>query len=241
MRWHDLLFAHWRIDAQALRALVPPALAIDSFDGSAWIGVVPFRMTGVRPRFVPPLPWLTAFPELNVRTYVTSGGKAGVWFLSLDAARWLAVIAARAAFHLPYVHARMRCVERDGWIEYASERREPGRRGVSPASFRARYRPTGPGSFAVAGSLAHFLTARYCLYAADASGAVFRSEIDHPPWPLAAAEVEIERNTMLAAHGLATPREPPLLHFARRLEVVGWMPERVPEPPEHVEVRERST
>ena len=230
MRWHDLLFAHWRIETQALRALVPASLEIDRFDGSAWIGVVPFRMTGVRPRFVPPIPWLSAFPELNVRTYVTTGGRAGVWFLSLEAARWLAVVAARAAFHLPYVHARMRCVERDGWIEYASERLDHGRRGARPAAFRARYRPTGPSSRAVESSLAHFLTARDCLYALDSSGALLRGEIDHLPWPLAPAEAEIDHNTMLAAHGLETPHEPPLLHFARRLEVVGCLPERVEGP-----------
>src|SRR5262245_23161746 len=109
MRWHDLLFLHWPIAAAELRPRIPAPLAIDEHSGSAWIGVVPFRMTNVRPRGVPGLPWLSAFPELNVRTYVTHGGKPGVWFFSLDAAQRLAVIAARRRFHLPYFHARMTC------------------------------------------------------------------------------------------------------------------------------------
>ena len=105
--WHDLLFAHWPIDASHLRPLIPAALEIDKFQGEAWIGVVPFRMSGVRLRATPALPTLSAFPELNVRTYVTHGGKPGVWFFSLDAANAIAVSVARAWFHLPYFNARM--------------------------------------------------------------------------------------------------------------------------------------
>jgi uncharacterized protein YqjF (DUF2071 family) len=184
-------------------------------------------MSNVRPRFVPGLPWLSAFPELNVRTYVTRDGKPGVWFLSLDAARLLAVRVARAKFHLPYFHARMRCEEREGWIEYASERVDSkSGRAAPPAAFTARYRATGPIFHARAGTLEHFLTARYCLYAQSPDGQVqgqlLRGEIDHAPWPLQIAECEVERNSMLAAHGLPTRTEPPLLHFARRLDVAAW-------------------
>ena len=138
--WHDLLFAHWRIDAALLRPLIPAPLEIDTFQNEAWIGVVPFRMSGVRLRATPALPALSAFPELNVRTYVTYGGKPGVWFFSLDAANAIAVSVARAWFHLPYFNARMRCESRNGWIEYTSERTH---RGAASAKLRARYRPAG--------------------------------------------------------------------------------------------------
>jgi len=219
MRWHDLLFMHWPIEPAALKGKVPAELEIDRFDGSAWIAVVPFRMTAVRPRLVPPLPWLSAFPELNVRTYITRDGKPGVWFLSLDAARSLAVRAARATFHLPYFHAAMSCRERDGRIDYSSERIHPGAR---PAAFAARYRPTGPTFAARPYTLERFLTARSCLYSQSPDGRLWRGEIDHPPWPLQPAEADVSRNTMLAAHGLPTPSTAPLLHFARRLDVVAW-------------------
>src|SRR5262249_36943564 len=113
MSWHDLLFLHWPVPVDSLRPHIPAALAIDTFEGSAWLGVVPFRMSGVRPRYMPKAPWVSAFPELNVRTYVSIGGKPGVWFFSLDAANPIAVWLARATFHLPYMHARMASREVD--------------------------------------------------------------------------------------------------------------------------------
>src|SRR5580693_1769927 len=138
--WHDLLFAHWPVDARKLRALVPESLEIDQFEGQAWLAVVPFRMTGVRLRGTPAMPWLSSFPELNVRTYVTLGGKPGVWFFSLDAGNPLAVAIARSWFHLPYFRAQMFCEERDGWIYYRSERTH---RDVPSGLLEARYRPVG--------------------------------------------------------------------------------------------------
>ena len=230
--WHDLLFAHWPIDADRLRPLIPAALEIDKFQGEAWIGVVPFRMSGVRLRATPALPMLSAFPELNVRTYVTHGGKPGVWFFSLDAANAIAVSIARAWFHLPYFNARMRCETRSAWIEYASERTH---RNAAKAKLRMRYGPTGEIFHAEPGTLEHFLTERYCLYAADAKGRVSRGEIQHAPWPLQSAQAEFRENTMIEAaikSGATVPlltndpRQPtaPLLHFARRQDVVVWRP-----------------
>jgi uncharacterized protein YqjF (DUF2071 family) len=222
MRWHDLLFMHWPVSPAALRPHIPPSLQLESFDGAAWLGVVPFRMSGVRPRGVPALPWVSAFPELNVRTYVTAGGKPGVWFFSLDAANPLAVRGARRAFHLPYYDARMAAERSEGGgVRYTSVR---SHRGAPPAAFRARYRPSGPAFQAAAGSLDRWLTARYCLYAADRRGTLWRGDIDHAPWPLQPAEVEVERNTMPAPLGLVLPDRPALLHFARYLAVVAWWP-----------------
>jgi len=141
MQWHDLLFMHWPVPPAVLRPLIPPALALETFDGAAWLGVTPFRMAGTRPRLVPPLPWLSAFPELNVRTYVTAEGKPGVWFFSLDAANPLAVRGARALFHLPYYDAAME-VEKDGHgVRYTSTRTH---RGTLSATFTGGYRPCGP-------------------------------------------------------------------------------------------------
>ena len=144
--WHDLLFAHWPVDARLLRPLLPPQLHIDAFEGHAWLAVVPFRMTGVRLRGAPAVPGLSSFPELNVRTYVTCGAKPGVWFFSLDAGNSLAVAIARAWFHLPYFRARMSCRERNGGIEYASHRAHSGADGWRTRSrhcVRVR-QPSGP-------------------------------------------------------------------------------------------------
>jgi len=221
--WHDLLFAHWPVEPTVLRPLLPPQLQIDTFEGRAWLAVVPFRMTGVRLRGTPSVPWLSAFPELNVRTYVTSGGKPGVWFFSLDAANPLAVAIARAWFHLPYFRARMSCEQREGLILYASQRTHR----KAPAAFlECRYRPVGDVSSAQAGTLEHFLTERYCLYATNARGQIIRGEIHHPPWPLQPAEAEFARNSMTESLGIAlTPQ--PLLHFARRQDVLVWPPRKI--------------
>src|SRR5271154_4312805 len=156
--WHDLLFAHWPIDPALMRALtrphIPAALQIDTFDGQAWIAVVPFRMSGVRLRGTPPLPWLSAFPELNVRTYVVADHKPGVWFFSLDARNPAAVAIARAWFHLPYFRARMSCHERVARIEYRSERTH---RGAACGELQGKYRPSGAEFLARGGSLESFL------------------------------------------------------------------------------------
>jgi uncharacterized protein YqjF (DUF2071 family) len=217
--WHDLLFAHWPLDPAALLPWIPPPLAVDCFDGRAWLGVVPFQMAGVTPRGVPALPGLSAFAELNVRTYVTAGGKAGVLFFSLDAASRLAVEVARLTYHLPYYRARMAVRTEGETIHYASRRTDPRGR---PAELVARYGPAGPVVGSRPGSLDHFLTERYCLYAPVADGRLYRAEIHHAPWPLQPGAATFERNTMAAAAGLTLPSDPPVLHFARRLDVVVW-------------------
>ena len=222
--WHDLLFAHWPVDTRILRALIPNRLEIDTFDGQAWLAVVPFRMTGVRLRGTPTMPWLSAFPELNVRTYVTCGGRPGVWFLSLDAANSLAVAIARSWFHLPYFRARMSCLERDGSIWYQSERTH---RGAPAGLFAGCYRATGEVFSPEQGTLEHFLAERYCLYTSDARSQIIRGEIHHSPWRLQVAEADISRNTMAEAAGVPLPDAKPLLHFAKRQDVVVWQPERV--------------
>jgi uncharacterized protein len=217
--WHDLLFAHWALPASAVRPLVPAQLALDAFDGECWVGVVPFRMSGIRGRALPPFPGLSRFPELNVRTYVTHGGKPGVYFFSLDAANLPAVWAARAFYHLPYFHAAMTSHEHGENIQYASRR--SSRRHRIPAEFRGSYRPTGEVRVRGKGSIEHWLTERYCLYTVH-RGQVYRGEIHHPPWPLQDAEADIQINTVAQADGVPLPPTTPLLHFSRCQEVLIW-------------------
>jgi uncharacterized protein YqjF (DUF2071 family) len=224
MKWHDLLFMHWPIKSEMLRPYMPTALTLDMFDGTAWIGVVPFQMRGVRPRLVPALPVLSAFPELNVRTYVTAEGKPGVWFFSLDAGNSAAVEMARDVFHLAYYNARMSCQLVGSHVRYSSVRTH---RNSAPAAFQGQYRPTGAVYRSTPGTLEHWLTERYCLYAANRQGQIWRGDIHHARWPLQPAEAEIERNTMTKQIGLTLPETKPILHFARYLDVVGWLPQRV--------------
>jgi uncharacterized protein YqjF (DUF2071 family) len=213
--WHDLLFAHWPLPLAAVRPLVPAQLTLDTFDGQCWIAVTPFRMSGIRGRGLPPLPGLSRFPELNVRTYVTFGGKAGVYFFSLDAANLPAVWAARTFFHLPYFHATMKSEERESVIHYHSLRHH------ASAELRGHFAPTADVQLRKQGSLEHWLTERYCLYTTY-KNQVFRAEIHHLSWPLQNAEAEFETNTVAAAAGITLPEISPLLSFARRLEVLIW-------------------
>jgi uncharacterized protein YqjF (DUF2071 family) len=223
MTWHDLLFAHWALPPDALRPLVPAPLSLDTFEGRAWLAVAPFHMSDVAPRGVPALPGVSAFPELNVRTYVTCAGAPGVLFFSLDAGSRLAVEAARILYRLPYYRAALSVTPEGEGVRYASRRRD--RRG-RPAKFRARYAPQGPVFQAAPGSLEHFLVERYCLYATAPGGRVYRADIHHAPWPLQTASATIELNTMAVAAGVTLPPTPTLLHFARRLDVVAWAPHR---------------
>jgi uncharacterized protein YqjF (DUF2071 family) len=218
--WRNLLFAHWPVAPAALRPLIPAGLQLETFAGDAWVGVVPFHLSRIAPRGSPERLGV-GFPELNVRTYVTFGEIPGIWFFSLDAARLSAVVGARAAYHLPYYWAVMQ-IETAGWIDYTS------RRLFSPggAAFAGRYWPTGPVFESAPGSLEEWLTARYCLYAADRQGRLYRAEINHGPWPLQPAEADITMNTTAAPLGLVLTGAP-LLHFARCLDMVTWLPERI--------------
>jgi uncharacterized protein len=218
--WHNLLFAHWPVPHDQLRPLVPKELPLDVFDGACWVGVVPFHMSGARLRGMPPIPWLSQFPELNLRTYVMLENKPGVFFFSLDAASLLAVVGARALYHLPYVHARMRVGIEQEVVHYSSQRAH------SSAQLVAEYSPTGTVHHTSPGSLEYFFTERYCLYTVYRS-AVYCCEIHHAPWPLQDATAEFHVNTMAASHGIALPGTKPLLHFARRQEVLIWPVRRV--------------
>lgn len=216
--WYSLLFAHWPVSPEALRPLIPKPLELDLREGQAWLGVTPFVVAGLRVRGTPPLPWLSRFPELNVRTYVDYGGRPGIYFFSLDAARLAAVAAARRAYRLPYFHAEMSTRPQAGAVHYESKRIDSNRLSVE---LRARYGPTGPRLPVDNGSLERWLAERYCLYLVDERGRALRAEIHHPPWPLQPATAAIERNTMARPLGLELDSTP-LLHYSVRQDTLIW-------------------
>jgi uncharacterized protein len=220
--WCDLLFAHWPAPPATLQELVPPPLVVQEFEGTSWVGVVPFRMADVSRRPLPVLPYVSGFPELNVRLYVEYRGRPGVWFLSLDAASRLAVWFARRFFHLPYFRARMSAEQVASTTRYSSLRLDE----PAGAAFEATYAPAGPVRETRPGSLEHWLTERYCLYAKSPKGDLFRTEVHHHPWPLAKAEASISRNDLLSIYGLGAG-PPALTHFSRRVDVVTWAPQRL--------------
>jgi uncharacterized protein YqjF (DUF2071 family) len=222
--WNELLFAHWPVSPEAIRRLVPATLELDLFEGSAWVAATPFRMSGVRVHFSPPVPGLSAFPEINVRTYVRYGDFPGVWFFTLDCASAVAAAAARSVFHLPYHHSEIEVQSANGRVSYKSRRVETD---APPAEFVADYGPAGDAAEATdLGGFAAWATERYCLYGADGDS-LYRCDIHHAPWRLRPAGAEIHRNSIVHAAGVHLPETPPTLHFAERQEVLTWMPARV--------------
>jgi uncharacterized protein YqjF (DUF2071 family) len=217
--WLDLLFAHWPVPYEQLRPLVPQEMKLDTYDGYAWIGVVPFRMEGIQLRAMPEIPFTNKFAELNVRTYVTAGDKPGVYFFSLDAASRMAVEAARLLFYLPYFHAAMKAEQTAGMYNYESHRKD--KRGAAVA-FEGSYRPTSEPFSSIQNSFEHWLTERYCLYSLSNKRTVYRGDIHHLPWPLQLAEAEIRVNTMASGQGIRCIERAPVLHFAKQLDVLIW-------------------
>jgi hypothetical protein len=213
--WQDLCFLHFEAGAAELRTRLPRGLELDLFDGKAWVGIVPFRMAETTRRGLPTFAPLSDFPELNVRTYVTTGGKPGVWFFSLDAGNRLAVWLGRSLFHLPYRHAQFHLNESDGACDYRMT--GPG------VEFAATYTPLEPAP-SVAGSFEHWATERYCLYCADQQGALWRAEVQHPKWPLQRAKAIVLCNTVTSLK--LGPQHPAVL-FSKRIDVVVWPLERV--------------
>ena len=214
-RWSELGFLHWPVEAAALRPLLPPRLSVDTYEGQAYVGVVPFTISRSRVAGLPPLPGLDRFHEVNARTYVHLEGRdPGVWFFSLDASHRLAVWAARALYHLAYRYASI-TMDRGPAVRFASRRRRPG---PLPAGCEVTYTPQGPVSPAAPGSLEHFLAERYVLYAARGRR-LYRGQVHHAPYPLQAARVEGLRENLVAAAGLSRPDAAPLAHYASAVDV----------------------
>ncbi len=226
--WGKLLFMHWRIDEKHLRPLIPQALKIDAFDGSAWIAVAPFTMWDIRalPPFLPAVPGLSSAHELNVRTYVYLDNVPGVWFFSLDCNSSLAVMAARTFYHLPYYAAEIELVEENG----KNESDKPGSCSIDyslvrsedpPATFHSKWTVGEHLATSRPNSLEFFLTERYCLYS-EHNSKLYRARIHHNPWPLQTAELNSFESSMIESHGLPTPEGDPLLHYCEELSVEIW-------------------
>lgn len=222
-QWNDLLFAHWPLPPDEVRAAMPAAMRehLDVREGAAWVGVFPFWMSGVRLRVLPALPGLSRFPELNVRTYVTLEGKPGVYFFSLDAGNLPAVMGARLGFALRYFYAAMKVTVSAGdEVEYSSRRKY----GPRPGDFAARYRPSAATVFVPQpGTLESFLVDRYCLYSVTGKK-VLRGEIHHLPWRLQPASAEISELSVAESHGLKLPATAPHLMFSKHMEMIAWAP-----------------
>ena len=219
--WRDLAFIHYRVPAETLRKLIPSGLTLQEFDGSAWVGLVPFRMAGVMKRPWPDLPGFSEFPELNLRTYVDVGGKPGVWFFSLDAASWPVVWGGRNLYRLPYFLAKMRQDFVDGGWNYSS------RRNVGGTRFVARYRPVGGVFFAEPGTFEHWAAERYCLYSGGRGSSLRRVEVHHAPWPLQRADVAIETCEVLDAAGITPSEDAPVCHYSTGVDVVSFAAETI--------------
>jgi uncharacterized protein YqjF (DUF2071 family) len=221
--WSTMTFLHWSYRPSVVQRLLPRSLEVESFDGRAWVGLLPFRMRHVRIPGLPAAPWLSQFPETNVRTYVRGpDGQSAIWFFSLDAARLPAVLAARTTYWLRYFWADMGVQEDGRRVRYHSRRRWPGSSG---AACRAVVELDEPFEVGELGELDHFLTARYALYTVIAGRLVY-AHAQHPPWPLARARVlDLEENLIEAA-GLPAPQGPPLVHHSRGVPVrIGaWKP-----------------
>ena len=224
--WSDLLFMHWPVPVALLQPHLPPRLRIDTYDGMAWLAVVPFRMSKVRTRLTPPVPGASEFLELNVRTYVHLDGVPGVWFFSLDATNALAVWLARTVFNLPYLRATMRMDSPGAQLrQFTAERTHSG---VPAAHFRATWTIGVPLPPAEPGSLAFFLTERYCLYASNkAQTKLYRGRVAHEPWPLRSAQVLHYESTLVESLGLPTPTGSPLIHAGGPVSVELWPMQRV--------------
>ncbi len=219
--WSELLFLHWPVPAELIQPHLPARLRPDVHDGTAWLAVVPFQMSKVRPRFGPAVRGLSAFVELNVRTYVHLDGVPGVWFFSLDATSALAVWAARTLFHLPYLRATMRLDSPTPLLRQLTAERTHA--GAPPAALRATWSLGAPLPPAEPGSLLFFLTERYCLYTSNrAQTKLYRGRVAHAPWPLRTATLLHYESNLVEGHGLPTPAGKPLVHAGGPVAVELW-------------------
>lgn len=226
--WHHLLFLHWEVPPQELQALIPPELTVDTYDGKAYVGLIPFTVTGARPVLTPPLPWISNFHEINVRTYVHHKGRnPGVWFFSLDASSAIAVAAARAAYKLRYFHSQIECnatSEAMPTIDFKAHRTDP--QSPSPANATLKYQPMeGIVTHAQVGSLEHFLIERYILYATDEAHRLHRARVHHQPYPVQRAELLTMEETLIWAAGIRRSESLPLRHYASEVSVRIYPPE----------------
>lgn len=221
--WHNLLFAHWPVESGALYPLIPAELELDTFEGQAWFGIIPFRLSHVRLNSMPRMPLVSYFSEINVRTYVLHDGIPGVFFLSMDTDNRFTTALARPWFHLPYYNAHVRMarvrMRTSASICFSSQRTS---RCASPAAFCGCYSPTSAVYRSEPGSLESWLTERYCYFSPGSRGRLYRCDIHHDSWPLQKASLHTLSNTMALSHNISLPEREPLLHYCHKLKAYIW-------------------
>jgi len=217
--WNNLTFMHWAYEPAAVQAVLPPGLEVHTYGGKAWVGLVPFMMR-VETAGKRGVPWVSNFCETNVRTYARAAdGTTGVWFLSLDAARFGAVAVARVGYHLPYFWSRMRVRTFGNIVTYESRRRWPGPKGATSMSVIEVGEQYTPEEL---DDRDHWLTARWRLYSHQPRGLRF-AQADHPPWVLHRAKVLHLDDGLIEAAGLPAPTGDPLVHWSPGVDVrIGW-------------------
>ena len=217
--WRNFLFTHWPIPTEILRPHIPSTLEIDTYNGSAWLGVVVFVMEGIYPRGLSSISLTPAFPEINVRTYVHYDGKPGILFMSLDVGDWASYTIAKKWYRLPYKKSSISFQQ-----EGQTFRCQSVRKGKTnpPISFQVKYTPVSEVYFPKEGTLDHWLTERYCLFSSDNGNVIFCGDIHHRPWPLQKASANISRNTLFSPFDLAVSGTKPVFHFSKGVDTLIW-------------------
>lgn len=215
-KWEHLLFMHWPVREDLIKNHLPPGLELDTYDGNAWISIIPFKVSAMRLRKMPKLPYFGCFLELNVRTYVKKDKKAGVYFFSLDTSKLLAAAGGRIAT-LSYYYAKMNMKKERDQIIFSSVRK-----GKSTSGFKASYRPAADPFHPEKESLDYWLMERYFLYSYR-YGKLFRGDIHHRKWEVQKAEADVKKQTMTAFLGEKTSYTKPLFHYARSKQALFWM------------------
>jgi uncharacterized protein YqjF (DUF2071 family) len=226
MEWHDVLFLHWPMPKAQLSAHIPDSLSVETQNGTAWLGIVPFRMSDIHPRWLPSVHYLSNFPELNIRTYVTDGDVSGVWFFSLDASSWLSVQIARWTYSLNYYHAKMSVSKTDDRVDYTSRRSESE---TGDFQFKGWYEPTNSLGRNKS-ELEVFLTERYFLFSSDRSDKLYRGRIQHPSWELHEASCKID-TLRIAGHPSPDNEAPHSILYSPHTSVKAWFPVGVTDQP----------
>lgn len=215
--WHDLLFAHYPVKLELLQKLVPPVIQLDSYNGSAWIGIVPFHVQNHRARLLPPIPGIDRFSQLNIRTYVTVNGKRGVYFIRVDMNHLIAGVLAKTFYYMPFQAATIKMKQNDQTIHFNSQKN-----GQHQFEFQCKYKPITLPFYAAKGSFEQWLVERYSFYALNKKGEVVRSDILHDYWPLQLVEGEISNHSILLNVGIQVAKDEPILHYAKKMEALLW-------------------
>lgn len=214
-KWEDLLFLNFPISAETMRHHIPDGLELDTYEGKAWVTVIPFKITDMRLRLLPPFPYIRKFLELNLRTYVQKDDTPGIYFFSLDASKLLPVIGARMTT-LPYYYAKMNLKKKGDWFHYYSKRRS-----LDNPEFKGKYRPVSDLFYPEAGTLAHWLVERYYLWT-DIGNTLLAGGIHHLPWQIAEAEVQLQQVQYPTFLSNPAAEQEMIFYYAPSMRVLFW-------------------